>query len=216
MLTLIFANGNLETPSDLPGLLARAELIIAADGGANHCDRLGVVPNMLIGDLDSVDPGILRQFAQRGVTIDRHPPVKDETDLELALDLALAKGATAVWLFGALGGRWDMSLANILLCAEEKYQALSITLPGSDCLMHILHPGKEFTVHRLPPPGRKVSLLPLQGDVLGLTLHGFEYPLRDATLRFGSTQGISNVLTGPSGTVHLQKGVLLCVCLISE
>ena len=216
MLTLVFANGDLATSPELPDLLNRAELIIAADGGAGHCDRLGIVPNMLIGDLDSVTPDILRQFQEKGVVVQRHPPAKDETDLELALDLALAKGATAIWLFGALGGRWDMSLANILLCAQEKYQGLLITLPGPDCLMHILHPGKPFTVHRLPPPGRKVSLLPLPGDVHGLTLHGFEYPLRDATLRFGSTRGISNVLTGPSGTVHFQKGVLLCVCLKSE
>lgn len=219
MLTLIFANGTLEPlPDVLPDLLERADRIIAADGGANHCARLGIVPTTLIGDLDSVEADILQKFQTQGVDIHRHPPEKDATDLELALDLALDLAiegeATTAWLFGALGGRWDMSLANILLGAQEKYRTLHITLPGPDCLMHILHPGKTFTVHK--SQGRKVSLLPLKNDVHGLTLKGFQYPLRDATLRFGSTRGVSNVLSGPVGTVHFQKGLLLCVCLANE
>lgn len=215
MLTLIFANGTLEPlPDVLPDLLERADRIIAADGGANHCARLGIVPTMLIGDLDSVEADILQKLQTQGIDIRRHPPEKDATDLELALDLALDGEATTVWLFGALGGRWDMSFASILLCAQEKYRTLHITLAGPDCLMHILHPGKAFTVHT--SPGRKVSLLPLKNDVHGLTLKGFQYPLRDATLRFGSTRGVSNVFSGPVGTVVFQKGLLLCVCLTNE
>lgn len=214
MLTLIFASGNLDTTPELADLLTRAELIIAADGGANHCERLGIVPTVLIGDLDSVDSAILEKFESMGVAIHRHPPAKDATDLELALDLAQDRGTTALWLFGALGGRWDMSLGNILLCARHKYRALPITIPGPDCRMEILRPGKPATVRNTP--GRKVSLLPLQEDVHGLTLDGFKYPLRNATLRLGSTQGISNVLLHREGTVLFQKGVLLCVCLAGE
>ena len=215
MLTLIFANGELATPPDLPDLLDRAGLIIAADGGANHCARLGIVPNILIGDLDSIENGILQTLQAQRVAIHRHPPEKDATDLELALDLALGHGATAVWLFGALGGRWDMSLANIMLCALDKYRNIPITLAGADCRMHILHPGQPFTVHPTHP-GRKISLLPLGGDVHGITLKGFKYPLRDASLPFGSSRGISNVLTDEVGTVSLRQGVLLCICLQNE
>jgi len=215
MLTLIFANGELAPLPDLSELLDRAGLIIAADGGANHCARLGIVPNTLIGDLDSVEAGLLQKLQAQGVAIHRHSPEKDATDLELALDLALGHGATAVWLFGALGGRWDMSLANIMLCALDKYRSFPITLAGADCRMHILHAGQPFTVHPTHP-GRKISLLPLRGDVHGVTLEGFKYPLQNASLAFGSSRGISNVLTDKAGTVRLQQGVLLCICLENE
>ena len=215
MLILIFANGEFATTPDLSDLLDRAGLIIAADGGANHCARLGIVPDILLGDLDSVETGLLQKLQAQGVAIHRHPPEKDATDLELALDLALDRGATAVWLVGALGGRWDMSLANIMLCALEKYRSLPITLVGADCRMHILRSGQPFTVHPTHP-GRKVSLLPLGGDIQGITLEGFQYPLRDASLPFGSSRGISNVLTEETGTVRLEQGVLLCICLENE
>ena len=215
MLILIFANGELATTPDLSDLLDRAGLIIAADGGANHCARLGIVPDILLGDLDSVETGLLQKLQAQGVAIHRHPPEKDATDLELALDLALDRGATAVWLVGALGGRWDMSLANIMLCALDKYRGLPINLVGADCRMHILRSGQPFTVHPTHP-GRKVSLLPLRGDVQGITLEGFQYPLRDASLPFGSSRGISNVLTEEMGTVRLEQGVLLCICLENE
>ena len=199
---------------DLPFLLDRADLLIAADGGANHCAGQGIVPDILVGDLDSINPVLLEHYQEQGVAIHRYPPRKNATDLELALDLAMAKGGRSVWLFGALGGRWDMSLANILLCAREKYQTLTITLPGPGCIMHILHPGG--TIPPCPVPGCTVSLLPLQGDVGGLTLHGFEYPLQSATLRFGSTHGVSNVLCKSEGRVSFQSGVLLCIRLVDK
>jgi len=214
MLALIFANGDLIETPELPDLLARARLIIAADGGANTCRLLGIVPNVLIGDLDSIDPAVFQEFQKKSVAIHRHPPRKDTTDLELALDLALAKGAQEVWLLGGLGGRWDMSLANVLLAAQKKYKPLTFAIPGPACIMHILHPGKPFTM--IGAPGQTVSLLPLQADVHGLTLHGFEYPLQDATLPFGTTRGVSNVLTGSAATVQLQSGVLLCIRLTPQ
>lgn len=108
-----------------------------------------------------------------------------------------------------------MSLASIMLCAEEKYRNLHLTLAGAGCRMHILHPGEPSTVRPIRPGG-KISLLPLMGDVHGITLHGFQYPLQDATLPFGSSRGISNVISAETGTVRLTAGVLLCVCLENE
>ncbi|MBU1566835.1 MAG: thiamine diphosphokinase [Proteobacteria bacterium] len=212
MLTVIFANGDLADTFDPSDILARSSLVIAVDGGANHCWRLGIIPDVLIGDLDSIDPRVLEEFQKKKVAIDRHPPRKDATDLELALDLTLKKGTRKVWLFGGLGGRWDMSLANVLLTATEKYKTLSFTIPGPGCIMNILHPGEPFTLHGAP--GQRVSLLPLHGDVQGLVLNGFEYPLANATLLFGSTRGVSNVLQISDATVQFDSGVLLCIRLI--
>ena len=213
MLTLIVANGDLAEIPELPDLLARADLILAVDGGANHCRRLGIIPDALIGDLDSIAPAVLQEFQEKAVVIHRHPPRKDATDLELALNLAMNKGAREVWLLAGLGGRWDMSFANVLLLAGEKYQTLSCTVPGPGCIMHILHPGEAFSLTGVP--GQKISLLPLANSVHGLTLHGFAYPLQNATLHFGSTQGVSNVRQESAATIQFRTGILLCIVLLS-
>lgn len=209
MFTLIFANGTLDHSPELATLLNQADLIIAVDGGANHCSRLAVTPDILLGDLDSIDADILAAYEHVGITIRRHPQKKDATDLELALDLAKEKGARTVWLAGALGGRWDMSLANVMLAANEKYQEQHIFLLADNCSMHILHPGKEYTISGAP--GQKVSILPLKGDACGVTLHGFTYPLTDQTIPFGSSRGVSNIMRQNTATIHHTAGILLCI-----
>ncbi len=209
MITLIFANGTLEHSPELSGLLRQAEFLIAADGGAGHCVKLGITPDILLGDLDSIDSKILQVYQQQGVPILRHPPQKDATDLELALDLATDKGARTIWLAGALGGRWDMSLANIMLAASEKYKNLELYLLGENCSMRILHPGKIHTINGIPD--QKVSILPLKSDAHGVTLSGFEYPLTNRTIHFGSSLGVSNIMKFGKGTVQHTEGILLCI-----
>ena len=213
MLTLIFANGTLDQSAHLTTIIEQADLIIAADGGANHCAVLGIVPGILLGDLDSIDPIILATYRKEGVAIHQHPPRKDATDLELAIDLATQKGAQTIWLTGVLGGRWDMSLANIMLAANDKYKGQEIFVMDKDCSMQILHPGKTHKISGMHY--QKVSLLPLKGDVHGVTLTGFEYPLSHQTIPFGATLGVSNILKKKAATVRHAQGILLCI-LFSE
>ncbi|MGB3211707.1 MAG: thiamine diphosphokinase [Desulforhopalus sp.] len=209
MTALIFANGIMAPGTDLTTLLQQADLVIAADGGANHCSGLGITPDILIGDLDSICPAILKAFEQKEVEIHRHPKRKNATDLELALDLAAQKGAHTIWLIGALGGRWDMSLANIMLAAGDKYKDTRIFLRERDCFIRILHPGTVYTINGMP--GQKVSFLPLKGDVRGVDLDGFEYPLVRHTVPFGSTLGVSNIQKEKEASVHHTEGTLLCI-----
>jgi len=211
MSTVIFANGILDWEPDPADLVKDADLIIAADGGANHCRKLNITPDILIGDLDSIDPALLADYQRKDVPIHRHPRRKDATDLELALDLAVAKGARKIRLFGVLGGRWDMSMANILLTSADKYKKQQISLLSRDCCMRILHAEIDHLLSGAP--GRKVSLVPLTSDAQGVSLTGFEYPLSDHTIPFGSSLGVSNVMTGSTATVRQQKGVLLCIIL---
>ncbi len=209
MFTLIFANGTLDHSPELALLLKQADIIIAVDGGANHCTRLAVTPDILLGDLDSIDAHILAAYEHAGIIIHRHPEKKDATDLELALDLAKEKGARTVWLAGALGGRWDMSLANVMLAANEKYQEQHIFLLAGNSSIHILHPGKEHTISGTP--GQKISVLPLKGDASGVSLHGFAYPLTDQIIPFGSSRGVSNIMQEKTVTIHHTAGILLCI-----
>jgi len=127
MNAIIFANGKLKKSQKLSDFLKSDPLIVAADGGANHCHRLNITPDILLGDLDSIEPEVLISCKEKGVEIQRYPTRKDATDLELALDLVLTRGAGSVRLLGALGGRWDMSLANITLASLKKYSSMHIS-----------------------------------------------------------------------------------------
>jgi thiamine pyrophosphokinase len=209
MFAVIFANGKLDNPPSLSPLLKQADLIVAADGGANHCAGLGITPDILLGDLDSIDAAILATYRRDGVTIHRHPRAKDATDLELALDLAVSRGARTIRLVAALGGRWDMSLANIMLAANEKYRGQEVYLSGENCIMRILHPGEPHTITAVPD--QKVSFLPIKGDVHGVTLRGFVYPLTAHSILFGSSLGVSNIMAKSTATVQHREGILLCV-----
>ena len=210
MIAYIFANGPY-----LPGIDSgiytekTGDLIIAADGGAAHCRLLNITPHIVIGDLDSIAPAQTEKYIRAGVEIIRHPARKDATDLELAMDLAMTRGTDEVVLSGALGGRWDMSLSNVMLAASKKYSQMVVSLLNADCRMHIVHGGTTLFLNG--EAGQNISLIALSTDVQGITIKGFEYPLKNAALPFGSSRGVSNLLQRETGSVTLKKGTLLCV-----
>lgn len=208
MKTVIFANGDYSHSAATGAVVDRATLIIAADGGANHCSLNGIVPDIIIGDCDSIQPDLLSHYLQQDVTISRFPKEKDATDLELAIDYAVQQEAVTIDILGILGRRWDMSLSNILLCTQHKYSGKAITLYGEDCRIEILHPGVHTIKNRKE---QRLSLLPIQGDALGVTLRGFEYSLSNATICFGSSLGVSNVITSEKATIEHTHGILLSI-----
>jgi len=185
------------------------DLIIAADGGAERCRRLGIIPHILIGDLDSISAELTEEYRHAGVEIIRHPCRKDATDLELALDLAGARGAQEAVLFGVLGGRWDMSIANVMVAAGKKYQRMRVSLLDTQCRIYIIHGGSTFTLKSVP--GQTVSLIPLTADAEGVTTDGFDYPLKESLLPFSTSRGISNKLIKKEGKITVKKGLLLCI-----
>lgn len=211
MSTLIFLGGDLDIPQQVSPYLPGATTIIAVDHGADHCHQLGLTPHLLLGDFDSISPTTLAHYQALGVEIERHPQRKDATDLELALDRIASESHEQVLLLAALGGRWDMSLGNVLTAARPAYRDLRLALIGTDCTLHILHPGHPLRL--IGASGERVSLLPVHGNASGITLDGFEYPLQNATLSAGSSRGISNVVQAAEATVSLTLGTLVCVHL---
>jgi len=208
MRALIFINGTIDDYGQLARWLRADDYLIAADGGARHCAALGILPAVLVGDLDSIGPELLAEYEQAGVEIERHPPRKDETDLELAVRRAVADGATEILLLGALGGRLDQTLANLLLPARTEWP-VPISLADGQQMAQILRGGG--TIILAGAPGNTVSVVPLSAEVTGITYAGLEYPLVNATLRLGSTQGVSNRMAGESATVRIASGILLVV-----
>jgi thiamine pyrophosphokinase len=207
---VIFANGQL---NGTPGLRPD-DLIIAADGGARHCLKLGLRPQVVIGDFDSTSPDELETLRLQGAEIIAFPARKDYTDLELALLEAWQRGADQVLLLAALGRRWDQSLANLLLPAA--FPGLRISLVDGPQEITFIHPGEVLEING--QAGDTVSLIALGGNAKGVTTHGLEYPLMAETLHLGSTRGISNLLlpeasTGDKASVTLEAGLLLCAVI---
>jgi thiamine pyrophosphokinase len=209
---IIFANGPVSDLDAARAVLRPGDRLIAADGGLRHLRALGLRPEVLVGDLDSVEAGEAAALEAAGVEVQRYPARKDETDLELALRLAMADGAAEVLILGALGGRWDQTLANLLLLAHPDYRARRVRL--LDGWQQVYLAQGEAVIEG--EPGDTVSLVPLGGDALGVTTTGLEYPLEAGRLPFGGTLGISNVLVGSTATVRVAQGLVAVVVIRKE
>jgi thiamine pyrophosphokinase len=221
---LVVADGDVPSRADLdaawPGWDDGIEAVIAADGGLARARAIGLEPTLLVGDLDSLDPGLIAAAEASGPAIRRSPAAKDESDAELALLAALEDGATRVTVLGAFGGpRLDHALANVWLLAHPALAGLEAALLDARTRATLLQaPGPDGLSVRRPLPGRPgatVSLLPFGGDATGVTTHGLRYPLRDEPLLSGPARGLSNVREAPDAAVTLRAGRLLVIEIAS-
>jgi len=204
ILALIFANGELcPEHENLP--LEEADLILAADGGSRHCQKLDLLPDILIGDLDSTPQALVNDWRKQGVKVLDHPVRKDQTDLELALLEAQDKGADRILVYGAVGGRWDMTFANLMLLAHPELKAEVSLICGNE-IIQILRPGEILNLNG--QAGDIVSIIPLAPGASTITTENLEYPLRSESLEFGSSRGISNQLASNQGSIHLEQGLI--------
>ncbi len=209
--TVIFANGELHDLDAARAVIQPTDTLIAADGGARHCRALGLTPHILIGDFDSLSPTDLAALEAAGTRILRHPARKDQTDLELALDFALAERADDIIILGALGGRWDQTFANLLLLALPTVSSTRIRLLDGTQEIGLLRGPGELTF--AGTAGDTVSLMPIGGDARGITTSGLEYSLHGETLIFSSTRGISNVMMVGQAAISLAEGLLVCTLI---
>jgi len=208
MHVLIFAGGTLQPGSAVYRALATGQLIIAADSGASTALAWGKTPAYVVGDFDSLAPNIRAELEQAGCEMLPVNQEKDETDTELALQLAIDKGATRISLLGALGGdRFEHSIANILLLADFPTVLLEL-VDGKSCGWVLHGPGNT---HIHGKKGDLLSLFPLTTDARDISTVNLYYPLNHSTLKFGKPRGISNVLLEDEATVEIGSGIVLLV-----
>jgi thiamine pyrophosphokinase len=182
--------------------------VIAADEGLDHALALGLDVALAVGDFDSVSPTALAAAEAATTRIERHPPDKDATDLELALDAALALDARRVLVVAGDGqGRLDHLLAALLLLASARYESVEVDAIVGTTGVHVVRGERELT----GTPGDLVTLLAVDGPAEGVTTTGLAYPLRAETLEPGSTRGVSNVLAETTARITLDRGVLLAI-----
>lgn len=182
-------------------------MIIAADHGLVMADKLNLPLDFIVGDFDSVPDEILLKYREALTPIITYPTEKDKTDTQIALELALTHGPSAIDLVGATGSRLDHTLANLhllLLPLQHKVDAYLLDSHNRISLQQ-----DNFTLTRTGQYGDYVSLLPFSEEVRGLSLIGFKYPLEEVTIKRGSSLGISNELVAEEGRVELQEGILI-------
>jgi thiamine pyrophosphokinase len=187
-----------------------ADLVVAADGGAESLDALGRRPDMLVGDFDSISPALAGRLEAAGVGVERHPADKERSDTELALEAAVARGATEVVLLGAIGGdRLDHELANLLLLADPAMAGRDVRIASRSSTARVLRGGERLAL--AGSVGDLVSLLPIGGDASGVTTGGLRWPLEVATLGLGRSRGLSNQIVAAPASVSLEHGTVLVV-----
>lgn len=201
---IVLAGGALHTTPDGSG----DALVIAADSGYDHARRLALHVDLLVGDMDSISADGLDHAMAAGVTIDRHPPDKDFTDLEIAIGAAVRMGAEVIDIHGGEDGR----IAHLLGVALGLTATASL---GATIVWHTRTGTIRAVTHRNPAliegePGALVSVIPV-GDVSGVATTGLRWALNHDALTAGSTRGISNELTDASATVTVANGTLLVV-----
>ena len=184
-----------------------ASLIIVCDGGVRYLQQLGIKPDVIIGDMDSIEPAQLKSYSAQGVKIIKYPANKDFTDTELALDYALNLKPTAVYIWGALGGRLDHTLANVFLLRKGKDTSIKTYLIDEYCEAFIVDKEAAF----VDAKGVTVSLFALSPKVEDLSLSGFVYPLKDAALTMGESLGVSNVINEAHAKISVRVGNLLVI-----
>lgn len=189
------------------------ELVVAADGGALKAELLGLRPDVVVGDLDSLSPADVERLSRAGAEIVRHPEAKDESDTELALLEAVRRGAGQLVVLGALGGsRIDHALANLLLLGLPQLAGLQVTLLHDTSVVRLLSSaGPAASLVLAGRPGELISLLPLSEVVEGVRTTGLLYPLAGEPLAQGPSRGLSNVLQSERATVEISAGRLVVI-----
>ncbi len=204
---LIFANGELPDSRKAASLIKPDDLIVCADGGSHYALALGLAPDMIIGDLDSVREQDKAAIQAAAVPVQRHPRDKNETDLELALQYALEQHPSAVVIIGALGKRLDHSLGNLAMLASPALASLDIRF--DDGLEEAFFCRRQSSIEGRA--GEIVSLIPWGAAVEGVRTEGLKWPLHGETLYPDKTRGISNELLGSKASVVIASGLLLII-----
>lgn len=200
---VIFVNGNLSDLSHAKKIIDKNDYLIAADGGAKHAFKLGLTPHVIIGDFDSIPKNLLKKFSKSELI--RYPVKKNKTDFELAVDLCLERKYKEIIIFGLFGSRIDHMLSNIFLVAKKQKEnkQLKVVIIESKKNIYLMNE----TIEIKGKVGDEISIVPLSDKLESIKTNGLEYKLDNESITYGSTRGISNVMSKPTAKITALKGV---------
>ncbi|SHJ95283.1 thiamine diphosphokinase [Paramaledivibacter caminithermalis] len=207
---IIVSNGRISDYSFYKNIFNTSDYIICADGGAKHLIEMNVIPNVIIGDLDSIDKEHKQIYIEKKVKFYKFPSDKDATDTELALDFALSNKPSEIILLGAIGSRMDHSIANITLLKKILDNGIRGKVINENNEIHMLN--DEFNeIILYGEENDYISIIPLSYKVKGITILGAKFPLKDAEIPIGSSLGISNEFNNDGVRIKIKEGLLLVI-----
>ena len=211
---IIMAGGPINQELALKELALGYDLLIAADSGGEFLYRHGYIPTILLGDFDSISSETLLALETQGAEIITYPAEKDYTDLELAVETSILRGAEEIAIYGGLGGRLDHTLGNLGLMRKAHKKGVKMVLTGLRERVFLLSPGQAVI---LPSTEEGFfSVLPLSEKVEGLTIEGAKYPLSEIKLEYGSTLGIHNEFVGAPVRISVTVGYLYILLALAD
>jgi thiamine pyrophosphokinase len=202
---VIFVNGNKSDLSLAKKFIEKNDYLIAADGGAKHILKLGLAPHVIIGDFDSLPKKLLKKFSKTELI--EYPAKKNKTDFELAVDLCLERKYQEIIILGIFGDRIDHMLSNIFLLAKilKENKQMKIKIIEGKKIIYIMDKIIEIN----GKIGDEISIVPLSDKLKGIKTIGLEYKLDNETIAYGSTRGISNIMSKPTIKITVSKGVAM-------
>ena len=201
MKSIIIASGNSIKKEIFNELYVENDFIICADGGLNYIDNLHIIPNLIVGDFDSVDKSLLLKY--QNVQTRKFLPEKDFTDTELAIEEAINYGYKDIVIFGATGTRLDHTMANIMLIERYIKSDINIKIVDDNNYIQILN--KNITLNK--KEGYYLSIVPITDYIEGLTLKGLKFPLNNVKVNRGSTLCISNEVIDTRAEIQITNGI---------
>lgn len=208
MKSLIVCSGEIKDYEFLSRIIPSYKYIACADGGINHLKKIGVKPNIVIGDLDSSSEQALDYIRENDIKIKKFPANKDMTDTELCIEHCLSKKYKEIHLAGAIGGRVDHTLANISLL--RRYAQVGIKLIILDSKDIITYSKGKVEIEKKDVE-YNISIIPVSLDGIIISIGGVLYPLHHKEIQYGSTLGISNIIKDNKATITLHEGEAIIV-----
>lgn len=207
MTAVIVCSGSVVDYSCHEKYFKRAKSVICVDGGARHIRNMGLVPDVLIGDLDSITREDLEYLNDLNVKVVRYPSEKDMTDTEIAVSFAVESGCTEIIIIGGIGTRLDHSLGNIFLLKKMLDKGIKGIIANEYNELTLI---KDRT-SVLREEGFKLTLLPLTNVVEGISTKGLYYELNCEDIEMGSSRGISNEFNAETAEITLKNGILMII-----
>ena len=201
--TIILTGGGPGPPADT---LPEAGLVIAADSGLQLAAGLELEVNLIVGDLDSARPQAVRRAQREGAILEEHPAAKDATDLELALEAAVARQAERVVIVGGGEGRLDHLLGIAQMVGDERWRTIDIEWHTAHAVAYRVDGDCMIATD----PGDLISLLPATSSAV-VSISGTRWELSAERLTRGSSRGLSNEALGSSVAITITEGIVLAV-----
>lgn len=183
--------------------------IIACDGGLKACLKMGLQPDYIIGDFDSAGEDLYRQALKLDSQVKKLNPIKDDTDSEASVNLALSANDGDITILGGTGSRLDHVVGNMSLLAFGHDKGRMIYILDPTNRIYMLPAGSAHRIKKSQQHGKYVSIFPYMGPVTGLSLTGFKYPLKNETLTGFTTLTVSNEIVEDEGVISFDQGHLI-------